>query len=115
MHELGIMKDVLATALRVAEQNNGKKVTKITLRVGAMSGIVPRFCSSMFEVIAKDTIAEGCEITVEEEPAVFKCLDCGEESVYENPGHEIKCLSCGSLSLRLLSGYKSQIVNIGII
>lgn len=115
MHELGIMKDVLATALRVAEENKGKKVTKITLRVGAMSGIVPRFCSSMFEVIAKDTIAEGCEVIVEEEPAVFKCLDCGEQSIYENPGHEIKCLSCESHSLRLISGYKSQIVNIGII
>lgn len=115
MHELGIMKDVLATAMRVADEHGGKKVTKITLRIGAMSGIVPRFCTSMFEVIAKDTLAEGCEMIIEEEPAVFKCLDCGEKSIYENPGHEIKCLSCGSGNLRLLSGYKSQIVNISII
>lgn len=115
MHELGIMKDVLQTALRIAEQHNGKKVTKITLRVGVMSGIVPRFCTSMFEYIAKDTIAEGCEMIVEEEPAVFKCLKCGEKTVYNELSSEIKCCACGSPSLRLVEGYKSQIVNVGII
>ncbi len=115
MHELSIMNDVLKTALSVAEEHGGTKVTRVTLRVGVMSGIVPYFCSSMFETIAKDTIAEGCEMIVEEEPAVFKCLECGELTTYDAPGPEYKCHVCGSPSLRLISGFKSQIINIGIV
>lgn len=115
MHELSIMNEVLKTALNVAETHNGKRVTRVTLRVGVMSGIVPYFCSSMFETIAKGSIAEGCELIVEEVPAVFKCLDCGEETSYEAPGPEYKCSACGSPSLRLIDGYKSQIINIGIV
>ncbi len=115
MHELSIMNDVLATALRVAKEHGGTKVTKVTLRVGVMSGIVPYFCDSMFATIAKGTIAEGCEMIVEEEPAVFKCLDCGELTTYPAPGPEYKCHVCQSGNLRLISGYKSQIVNIGIV
>lgn len=109
------MNEVLSTALKVAEQNNGKKVTKITLRVGAMSGVVPRFCSSMFEVIAKDTPAEGCEIIIEEVPAIFKCIKCGEETAYDEPCGTYACHACGSEHLRLVSGHKFQLVNVGII
>lgn len=115
MHELSILNEVLATALKVAEKNNGKKVTKITLRIGAMSGIVPRICSSMLEVITEGTIAEGCEVVIEEVPAVFKCIECGEETSYDQPGPEYKCHACGSDLLRLTSGYKFQLLNVGIV
>ena len=115
MHELGIMNEVLSTAIGVAEKNGGKRVSKITRRVGALPGIVPRFCSSMFEVISEGTIAEGCEMVIEEAPAVFKCINCGELSEYNEPEHEYKCHSCGSEQLRLLSGYKFQIVSVGIV
>lgn len=115
MHELGIMNEILKTAIGVAEKNSGKKVTKITLRIGAMSGVVPRICASMLEVIAEGTIAEGCEVVIEEVPAVFKCIDCGAETSYDEPGPEYKCHACGSETLRLVAGHKFQLVNVGII
>ena len=115
MHELGIMNEILKTALGVAEKNNGKKVTKITLRAGAMSGVVPRICSSMFGVIAEGTPAERCEVVIEEVPAVFKCIDCGAETSYDEPTGGYKCHACGSETLRLVSGYKFQLINVAII
>jgi Zn finger protein HypA/HybF (possibly regulating hydrogenase expression) len=115
MHELGIMTDVLDTALRVAEENGGKKVTKITLKVGLMSGIIPSYVQSFFDVISKNTPAEGAEIIIEPDPAVFFCRKCGQSTVYDALGPEYVCRSCGSPSLRLNSGYGFQIVNVGII
>ena len=115
MHELGIMTDVLETALRVAAQNGGKKVKKITLKVGLMSGIMPQYVQSFFEVIAKDTIAKDAVIEIDLDPAVYRCLDCEKITTYHKLGPEYVCQHCGSKSLRLLSGYGFQIVSVAIV
>ena len=115
MHELGIMTDVLDTALRVAEEHGGKKVTKITLKVGLMSGVVPIYVQSFFDVISKDTVASGAKIEIESDPAVFSCRKCGEQTIYDELGPEYICKHCGSSALHLLSGYGFQIINVGII
>ncbi|MGI5985528.1 MAG: hydrogenase maturation nickel metallochaperone HypA [Clostridiales bacterium] len=115
MHELGIMTDVLDTALRVAEEHGGKKVTKITLKVGLMSGVIPTYVQSFFDVISKDTIAKDAEIAIEPDPAVFTCRKCGGKTVYNELGPEYVCEHCGSQALRLISGYGFQIISVGII
>lgn len=109
------MTDVLDTALRVCEENGGKKVTKITLKVGLMSGIIPSYVQSFFDVISKDTKANGATIEIELDPAVFVCRKCGEKTVYEALGPEYVCKSCGSQALRMTTGYGFQIVSVGII
>lgn len=115
MHELGIMTDVLDTALRVAQQNGGKRVTKITLKIGLMSGVIPSYVQSFFDVISKGTAAEGAEIIIEPDPAVFICRKCGEKTVFDALGPDYICKDCGSQALRMISGYGFQIVNVGII
>jgi len=115
MHELGIMTEVLDIALRVAGENGGKKVTKITLEIGLMSGVIPSYVQSFFDVISKDTIANGAEIIVEPDPAVFICRKCGEKTVYDKLGPEYVCRSCGSQALRMTSGSGFQIVSVGIV
>lgn len=115
MHELGIMTDVLDTALRVCEDNGGKKVTKITLKVGLMSGIIPSYVQSFFDVISKDTKASGAKLEIISDPAVFTCRKCGNTTVYDALGPEYVCKDCGSPALRMNSGYGFQIVNVGII
>jgi hydrogenase nickel incorporation protein HypA/HybF len=115
MHELGIMTDVLDTALRAAERNGGKKVTRITLKIGLMSGVMPAYVQSFFDVIAKATIAEGAEILVEHDPAVFICRHCGEKTAYAELGAEYLCRHCGSRALRLTAGYGFQIVSVAIV
>lgn len=114
MHELGIMTDVLDTAIRVAEDNGGKAVTKITLKIGLMSGVKSEYVQSFFTVISKDTIANKAEIVIEDDPAVFLCRSCGEKTVYGALGPDYVCSACGSEALRLVSGHGFQIVNVGI-
>lgn len=108
------MTDVLDTALRVARDNGGKAVTKITLKIGLMSGVQAEYVQSFFEVISKDTIAAKAEIVIENEPAAFLCRSCGEKTVYEALGPDYLCSACGSEALRLLTGRSFQIVNVGI-
>lgn len=115
MHEMGIMENVLRAALSVAEQNGGSRVTGITLRAGVMSGLIPRYCRTMLEFLSKDTPAESCELCFEEEPAVFKCEDCGAETRCDAIPTDYLCSACGSRRLKLTSGYTAQIVSVAIV
>lgn len=115
MHELGIMSEVLKSAIRVCEKNGGSRVTKVTMRIGVMSGVVPYFARSMFQTICKGTICEDCKVSIIEEPAVFACTKCGEKTTYKDLAPEYVCSSCGSPQLKLLSGHDFKIDNIAII
>lgn len=109
------MTDVLDRSLAVCQQHGGTKVTKITLKIGVMSGIVASYVQSFFDVLSKGTAAEGAEIVIEDDPAVFVCRECGARTVYGQLGPEYVCSACGSPSLHLSGGYGLQIVNIGIV
>lgn len=109
------MTDVLDRAVAVCEEHGGTKVTKITLKIGLMSGILPDYVQSFFDVLSKGTIAEGAQIVIESVPAVFVCRKCGAGTVYKELGPEYVCSQCGSPALRLTDGYRFQIVSIGIL
>lgn len=109
------MNDVLETAVRVAQSNGGRRVTKITLKIGVMSGVVADYVQSFFEVISKGTIAQGATIEIISDPVVFRCRECSRTTVYEKLGPEYVCHACGSESLLLLSGRGFQIVSVAIV
>lgn len=109
------MTNVLDRAVAVCQEHGGTRVTKIMLKIGVMSGILPNYVQSFFDVLSKGTIAEGAQIVIESDPAVFMCRQCGTESVYSEPGAEYVCSQCGSPALRLTGGYRFQIVNISIV
>lgn len=115
MHEIGVMRDVLETALKTARENDGSRITKVTLKVGVMSGLIPHYCSMMFDFLTKDTIAQGCELECEELPAVFKCCECGELTYYDRIEPEFVCHACSSPKLKLIDGFKARIESIAII
>jgi hydrogenase nickel incorporation protein HypA/HybF len=109
------MTDVLNRALSVCEEHGGTKVTKITLKVGVMSGIVAAYVQSFFDVLSKGSAAEGAEIVIENDPAVFTCRKCGARTEYPALSPEYVCSQCGSGALHLEGGYGLQIMNIGIV
>ncbi len=109
------MTNVLDRAVAVCQEHGGTKVTKITLKIGVMSGILPNYVQSFFDVLSKGTLAEGAQIVIESDPAVFMCRQCGAETVYPELAAEYVCSQCGSSALRLTGGYRFQIVNISIV
>ena len=115
MHELGIMNNVLDSAIRVAKENNGHRVTKVTLKVGVLSGILPDYMAAFFDMISQNTIAQGAELIIEIEPAVFLCRDCGEKTSFDRYGPDFICSNCNSENLSLLSGKSFQIVSVAIV
>ncbi len=99
MHELAIAGSIVEISNRHA---NGRRVTKVYLKVGHLRQVVPSALAFSFELVAQGTPVEGAELEMEEVPAAGSCRGCGAESqLKEFPLH---CTACGGYDLRILKG-----------
>ena len=99
MHELAIADSVVRIADRHAE---GRRVTKVYLKVGHLRQVVPSALTFSFELVAQGTPVEGAELEIEEIPVAGKCRACGAESRPES--FPLQCAACDSLDLDLIAG-----------
>jgi hydrogenase nickel incorporation protein HypA/HybF len=99
LHELAIAESIVQIASRHA---NGRRVTKVQLKVGHLRQVVPSALSFSFELVAQDTPAEGARLEMEEVPAVGLCRDCGTESRLER--FPLQCRKCEGFDLEVLGG-----------
>jgi hydrogenase nickel incorporation protein HypA/HybF len=79
MHELAITQAIFDTALRHAQQANAQVIRTLQVRVGALSGVVADSLQFYFELISKNTPAEGARLDVEIIPPRARCRACGVE------------------------------------
>ena len=78
MHEWALAEGVISTALEVAKDNNAKNIVNIKMKIGSLQQIDKEVFKLALNEIAKETMAEDSEITVETEEALLECRACGE-------------------------------------
>jgi len=69
MHEVSIMEEAVRTAVGAAKSASASRVLALRLRVGTLSGAVPEALRFAFDVVCRDTIAEGASLEMESVPA----------------------------------------------
>ena len=99
MHELSIAESVVQIASRHA---NGRRVTKVCLKVGHLRQVVPSALAFSFELVAQDTPVDGATLELEEVPATGLCRECGAESRLES--FPLQCGACGGFDLEIIEG-----------
>ena len=102
MHELAMAQSLLNRVLDEAARNGGGRITRVKLRIGALSHVSPESLEFAFEVIAKGTPAEGAKIETERPAPALHCHACGLDS--EGAPGRFSCAECGSGDVELLSG-----------
>lgn len=65
MHELPITQSIINISCEEAVKHNVKKVRKIKIKVGELTGLVPQSIQYYFDIISKGTIIEGAVLDVE--------------------------------------------------
>ena len=99
MHELGIAESIVAIA---SEHADGRRVTKVDVKIGHLRQVVPSALSFAFELVAQGTVIEGAELAIEQVPATARCRECGSESrLSEFPA---ACPRCGGLNVEVVGG-----------
>lgn len=102
MHELAICQSLLAQAEAVARQKNADRVTRITLQIGPLSGVIPSLLERTFMIARLGTMAEEADLATEQIPPQIQCRGCGKESVV--PMNKLTCPSCGDFHIDLIRG-----------
>ena len=99
LHELAIAESVIKVASRQAD---GRRVTKVHMRVGHLRQVVPSSLVFGFGLLAEGTPAEGAELEIEQVAAEGRCRGCGVESLLG--GFPLLCQGCGGFDLEILKG-----------
>ncbi|HEX9897450.1 MAG TPA: hydrogenase maturation nickel metallochaperone HypA [Dehalococcoidales bacterium] len=102
MHELAITQSMFDIVLKQAEQVKAKKVTKINLVIGEMTGVVSDCIQFYMDFLSKGTVAEGVVVSVNSVPPTAKCLSCGK--TFKVKELEWKCPHCDGINLEVTGG-----------
>ncbi len=112
MHEYAVTKSIIDITVKEAEQVEAKRITAIRLVIGELSTIVDESVSMYFDIIAKDTLAEGARLFFRRIPAQFKCSSCG--NIYDKRGSIFDCPQCGSAGVPTGVGKEFYIESIDV-
>ena len=83
MHEHAIMNDLLRRIDEVARSEGARRVTRLNVRLGALSHMTPEHFLEHFEDAARGTVAEGAQVNVEQGADIYArdALDVLLESI----------------------------------
>ena len=110
MHEVGIAKEAVDTAIEHAIAAGATRVLKVKLRIGALSGVVPEALAFAFEVVVKDTAAADATLEYEWVPVRCHCDPCDRD--FEPDGYVYECPTCGTPSWDIRSGRELDLVTV---
>jgi hydrogenase nickel incorporation protein HypA/HybF len=88
MHELSITRNIVAI---VAEAASGRRVRRVTLRLGKLSGIMPGAVAFCFDIVAQGTALDGARLDIEEIDGRARCQECGGEFALRQLGTACPC------------------------
>ena len=94
MHELSVTQSLLEIALRHAERANARHITQLNIVIGELASIVDDSVQFYWDIVSRDTIAEGAELRFERVPGILRCLGCGH--TFPLNGRDYTCPACGA-------------------
>jgi hydrogenase nickel incorporation protein HypA/HybF len=97
MHELSVTQNIVAI---VGEAAKGRRVTRVTLEIGKLSGVMADAVAFCFDVVAQGTVIEGARLEIYEIEGLARCQTCGLEFEAETLFTPCPCGSIRSKPIR---------------
>jgi hydrogenase nickel incorporation protein HypA/HybF len=102
MHELSIIASLFELMEEQAEEKGSRKIISVKLQVGKLSGVVPEFLITAFDMYKKNTLAHDAKLEIEEIPLKIQCNACSKTMIKDD--FVFICPHCGSRDLKTLTG-----------
>lgn len=102
MHELAVCQALLAQVTEVAQAHQASAVSRVTVRIGPLSGVEPRLLRQAWPIASAGSMAGDAELRVLELPLRVRCETCGAES--EVSINRLLCAACGDWHTQVISG-----------
>jgi hydrogenase nickel incorporation protein HypA/HybF len=112
MHEQSIVENILAVALEHAEKAQAKKILRIYLVVGDLSGVVEEGVTFYFNFLSKDTIAAEASLFFMHIPAQLRCRNC--DTIFTPERLDFHCPTCKEQQVDIVGGRELYIENLEV-
>jgi hydrogenase nickel incorporation protein HypA/HybF len=103
MHELPVTQGILDAILDASRRNGGRRITAVDIVIGEMASIVDDSVQFYFDILGKDTLAEGATLRFHRQKATATCLMCSHSFPVQAPLTPV-CPQCGSAQLQVSGG-----------
>jgi hydrogenase nickel incorporation protein HypA/HybF len=107
VHELSVAQGLLEIIEQEARPYPGARVTRVHLRIGKLSAVVPDALRFAFEALTRGGIAEGAVLEIEEVPLTIRCHQCEEVFTVGDPF--MVCPRCEGSDVEMVSGRELEI------
>ena len=111
MHELGIVFHMIDLLEEVGRENRLTSITRVTLRLGEVTGVIPGYLEDCWRwAAARTELLAEAELEVVPVPAVTVCNACGR--TYPTLEHGKVCPHCTSADTELLQGLEMEVESV---
>ncbi|MFC1892465.1 hydrogenase maturation nickel metallochaperone HypA [Chloroflexota bacterium] len=112
MHELTVTEGVLAIALEKASAAKASRISRISLVIGELSGIVDECVQFYFDFLSKDTIAAETALSFRRLPVRLRCRSC--YITFSPSNGEWACPACREQKMDIVSGRELYVDSIEV-
>ncbi len=103
MHELSLVQSILDIIEKYKKEHKFYKVNYLKLSFGELSCVNKESLIFAFDMLSKDSVAEGAKLIFEIIPVEITCNHC--KSSFKNIEDYSKCPNCNSKDIFLSGGF----------
>ena len=107
VHELSICQALLTEVAKIAATNGARRVERVTVEIGRLSGVEPQLLSRAFEIARLGTCAEHAVLSLAVLEITVRCADCGAASPAQP--NRLLCGACGGYRTQVLEGHELRL------
>lgn len=110
MHELSVCLALMSQVERIATEHQARRVEKIVLQIGPLSGVEPALLRNAFPLASVGTRADNADLVIEPSAIVVECTECGAKTAAK--ANRLICGDCGDFRTRVVSGEEMTLVSL---
>ena len=110
MHEYSIVQSLLNSCEDQVAINSATKVTKVTVKIGVLSGVEPDLLQIAFNTFKEETVCADSEFIINIQQVVIQCKECKTTSTLNK--HEYKCPKCDSINIDIIDGEEMYLMQL---
>lgn len=107
MHEMTLAESVLQIVEDAVQREGLRRVRAVRLEIGQLSSIEPEAMRLCFDVVARDSVAEGARLEIVVTAGAAWCIECSEQVALPELG--AACPRCGGYQLRVTEGAEMRV------
>ena len=104
MHEYSIVQSLLDIIEQNAKKHNAKRVSKVVVKIGVLSGVEPDLLAVAFDTFKEASICKSAKLQILLQPIVLECRECKQRSELAKREIFFRCPYCKSVDVDVIDG-----------